>query len=162
MAPGSTNHMRSLENFKQAVTKLKLNEILFSKKYIPSAKTLYTEYLSNITFNYLCENLPNFSCHFGTKNHFSRRKSYIFFSSNITYFLQTQLIKVQIFWLSNNFQTITNVIFHVIFHVVFLQSLNHSTVPERSFFYTFPSKSSYALGKRSPSKCSFSEFQLFA
>ena len=69
---------------------------------------------------------------------------------------------MQIFRLSNNFQTIANVIFHVIFHVVFLQSLNHSTVPERSFFYTFPSKSSYALGKRSPSKCSFSDFQLFA
>ena len=35
-----------------------------SKKYIPSAKTFYTEDLSNITFNYLCENLPIYLCHF--------------------------------------------------------------------------------------------------
>ena len=31
-----------------------------SKKYIPLAKTLYTEDLSNITLNYLCENSPNY------------------------------------------------------------------------------------------------------
>ena len=31
------------------------------KKNIPSAKTLYTDDLSNITFNYLRENSPN-SC----------------------------------------------------------------------------------------------------
>ena len=34
-----------------------------SKKYIPSAKTLYKEDLSNINFNH-CENSPNSSCHF--------------------------------------------------------------------------------------------------
>ena len=43
--------------------KLKSNGLLLSKKYIPSAKTLYTEDLSNITFNY-CENSPNFLCYF--------------------------------------------------------------------------------------------------
>ena len=36
----------------------------FSKKYILSAKILYTEDLSNITFKYLCENSPNYLCHF--------------------------------------------------------------------------------------------------
>ena len=36
----------------------------FSKKYIPSAKILYTEDLSNISFNHLCENSPNYLCHF--------------------------------------------------------------------------------------------------
>ena len=35
--------------------KLKLDGLLLSKKYIPSAKILYTKDLSNITFNYLCE-----------------------------------------------------------------------------------------------------------
>ena len=39
--------------------KLKFDGLLLSKKYIPSAKTLYTEDLSNITFNYLCENSPS-------------------------------------------------------------------------------------------------------
>ena len=39
-----------------------------SKKYTPSAKT-YTEDLSNITFNYLCENSPNYLCLFETISH---------------------------------------------------------------------------------------------
>ena len=38
-------------------------KINLSKKYIPSAKALYTEYL---TFNYLCENSPNYLCHYIT------------------------------------------------------------------------------------------------
>ena len=44
--------------------KLKFDGLLLSKRYIPSAKALYTEDLSNITFNYLCENSPNYLCHF--------------------------------------------------------------------------------------------------
>ena len=44
--------------------------ILLFKKYIPSAKTLYTENLSNITFNYLCENSPNSWCHFWNRKSF--------------------------------------------------------------------------------------------
>ena len=39
---------------------MKLEGLVLTKKYVPSAKTLYTEDLSNITFNYLCEN-----CAFG-------------------------------------------------------------------------------------------------
>ena len=61
--------MRNLDNFRQELEsgkakKLKSNGLHLSKKYIPSAKTLYTEDLSNITFNYLCENSPNSLCHF--------------------------------------------------------------------------------------------------
>ena len=41
------------------------------KKYIPSPKT-YTKDLSNITFNYLCENSPNFYGMFATISHFLR------------------------------------------------------------------------------------------
>ena len=43
--------------------KVKFNGLHLSKKYIPSAKILYTEDLSKITSNYL-ENSPNFVCHF--------------------------------------------------------------------------------------------------
>ena len=43
--------------------KLKFDGLFLSKKYIPSGKT-YTNDLSNITFNYLCDNSPNFFCHF--------------------------------------------------------------------------------------------------
>ena len=55
---------KSHEGFEQLQTsggkfkKLKFDGLLLSKKYIPSAKT-YTEDLSNITFNYLCENSSN-------------------------------------------------------------------------------------------------------
>ena len=34
--------------------KLEFDGLLLSKKYIPSAKTLYIEDLSNVTLNYLC------------------------------------------------------------------------------------------------------------
>ena len=59
--------MRNLNNFRQAVEspkKLKFDELLLSKKYIPSANTLHSGDLFNITFNCLCENSPNFLCHF--------------------------------------------------------------------------------------------------
>ena len=41
-----------------------VQKIYLSKKCIPLAKRLHTEDLSNITFNYLCENSPNYLCHF--------------------------------------------------------------------------------------------------
>ena len=64
LTPGFKNHMRNLDNFRQAVESLKsgnsIGYVLLSKKYIRSAKTLYTEDLSNITFNW-CENSSNSS-----------------------------------------------------------------------------------------------------
>ena len=42
----------------------KLNGLLLPKNYISSAKTLYAVDLSNITFNYLCVDSPNYLCHF--------------------------------------------------------------------------------------------------
>ena len=58
LTPGLKDHMRNLGKFRQA------DGLLSSKEYIPSGKTLYTEDLSNITFNYSCENSPNDLCHF--------------------------------------------------------------------------------------------------
>ena len=52
---------KSYEEFRQhqkssgKSKKWKFNELLLSKKKIPSAKTLYTQDLSDITFDYLCE-----------------------------------------------------------------------------------------------------------
>ena len=56
---------RNLNNFRQEVESPKSwNLIVFCpKKYIPSAKVD----LSNITFNYLCVDSPNYLCHF--RNH---------------------------------------------------------------------------------------------
>ena len=52
------------------VQKVEIQWATLSKNYIPSAKTLYTEDLSNITFNYLCENSPNSLCHFWNRKSF--------------------------------------------------------------------------------------------
>ena len=57
---------RNLNNFRQAVGSQKswnLKDIC-PKKYISSAKTLYTVDLSNTTFNYLYVDSPNYLCHF--------------------------------------------------------------------------------------------------
>ena len=44
LTPGFKNHMMNLENFREAVESAKswkLDGLVLSKKYIPSAKTLY-------------------------------------------------------------------------------------------------------------------------
>ena len=62
------NNAKSMQNLAPKCSgkskRLKFDGLLLSKKYMPSAKTLYTEDLSNITFNYFCENSPNYLCHF--------------------------------------------------------------------------------------------------
>ena len=63
LTPGFKNHMRNLDNFSGKSKKLTFDCQHLSKKYIPSTK-IYTEDLSNITFNYSCENLLNSLCHF--------------------------------------------------------------------------------------------------
>ena len=57
---------RNLDNFRQAVESPKSWHLKgFSpKNYIPSPKRSYTVDLSNITFNYLCVDSPNYLCHF--------------------------------------------------------------------------------------------------
>ena len=58
---------RNLNNFQQAALEsLKSWNLMdfCQKNYILSAKTLYTVDLSNITFNYLCIDSPNYLCHF--------------------------------------------------------------------------------------------------
>ena len=88
---GSKNHMNNLSNFRQAMESPKSwNLMFFSKKYIPSAKILYTEDLPNITFNYLLmwrftKLLMSF---FKPVVIFHDTTLLYLFSSNITYFLQ--------------------------------------------------------------------------
>ena len=56
--------LRQLQTSRGKSRKLKFDGLLLSKKYIPSAKALYKEDLSYITFNYLRENSENYLCHF--------------------------------------------------------------------------------------------------
>ena len=127
-------------------------KINLSKKYIPSAKTLYTE---DLTFNYLCENSPNYLCHYII---FLDTTPLYFFSSNTTYSLQKQPIRVQIFRLSA-----ARVKVHLIPHVIFKQKVSFSSNSASLFSVMRHNNSSvlfhlYALDKRSPSKCKFSDF----
>ena len=78
--------------------KLKFNGLHLSKKYIPSAKILYAEDLSNITYNYLCKNSPNSLYNFETISHFSRPNSSVLFQ------LKHYIILTKIFHQSVNFQ----------------------------------------------------------
>ena len=85
LTPGFKNHMRNLDNFRQAVVqKVEIQYATFVKKFIPSAKTLYKEGLSNITTNYLCKNAPHSLCHFW--NHMS------FFTTQLVYIILAQTL----------------------------------------------------------------------
>ena len=109
------------------VQKVEIRWAIFSKKYIPSAKTLYTEDLSNITFNYLCENLPNSLCHFWNRNSFfTTQLLFIFFSST---FYKSSPSKCKF----SNFPLLALKFTKFLMsflepRVCFLQKLNHSSV----------------------------------
>ena len=81
LTPGLKNHKRNLDNFKQAKESPKswnLTGYFCPKDTFLQLK--HTEDLSNITFNFLCENLRNDLCHFW--NHvsfFTTVLLYIFF-----------------------------------------------------------------------------------
>ena len=139
--------MRNLDNFIQAVESSKSWNWMgyICPKNILLTKTLYNEDLSNITFNYLCENSPNSIYHFW--NHKS--------------FFTTQLVCIilaQTLWNSSNF----------LCHFsnkkwVFLQSLDHSSVSwEITLLRFFSWNFIYAIDKSSTSKCKFSDFPLLA
>ena len=86
-AKAGFKNYRNLNNFRQAVESPKSWNLMgfCPKKYIPSAKTLYTVDLSNITFNYLRVESPNYLCHFWKhKSFFSTQLLCIFISLNIT------------------------------------------------------------------------------
>ena len=120
LTPDFKNHMRNLENMSQALESPKswflmgyfCPKINLFKKYILSAKT-YTE---GLIFNYLFENSQNYLCHYII---FHDITPLYFFSSNTTYFLLKQPIKVQIFRLSAALDKV-----HQIPHIIF-QTKSH-------------------------------------
>ena len=101
---------------------------------------------------------------FETISHFSRHSSFVFFSSNITYFLQKWPSKVQILRLST-----AQVKVHQIPHVIF-QTKSQFLIKvwiffqwhERQFFCAFLAESLYAIDKSSTPKCKFSDLPLLA
>ena len=58
-----------------------------------SAKT-YTVDLSNITFNYLCVDSPNYLCHFWNHKLFFTTQYYILFTKSANFRLSTAQVKV--------------------------------------------------------------------
>ena len=109
----SFKNYRNLNNLRQAVESPKSWNLMgFSpKSYIPSAKTLYAVDLSNITFNYLCVDSPNYLCHFWNhKSFFATQPLCIFLAQTL-----------HTFYKSANFQTFSTVQVkvHKIPHVIF-------------------------------------------
>ena len=127
---------KSHEEFGQLQTstgkskKLKFDGLLLSKKYISSAKTLYTEDLSNITFNYLCENSPNSLCRFWNhKSFFMTQLLCIFLAQTLHTFYKSSPSKCKFFDFPQLMFKFTK--FLMSFSnkkSVFLQSLDHSSV----------------------------------
>ena len=62
-----------------------VQKIHLSKKYIPSAETLYAEDLSDITFTYLCENSPNCLCNFWKHKSFFTTQLFCIFLAQTLY-----------------------------------------------------------------------------
>ena len=91
LTPGFKYHMKNLSNFRQAVESPKSWNLMgfCPKKYIPSAKT-YTVDLSNITFNYLCVDSPNYLCHFWNhKSFFTTQLLCIFLAQTLHTFYKS-------------------------------------------------------------------------
>ena len=152
LTPGFKNR-RNLNNFRKAVESPKSWNLMgfCPKNTFLQLKDYIREDLSNITFNYLCENSPNYLCHFW--NHKS------FFSS---YFLQKYPIKVLILRLSTA-QAKVHQISHVTFQIksqFFFIVLVFFQCHERQFFNTFLAETLYTIGKSSTSKFKFSDLLL--
>ena len=84
-AKAGFKNYRNLNNFRQAVESPKSWNLMgfCPKKYIPSVKT-YTVDLSNITFNYLCVDSPNYLCHFWNhKSFFTTQLLHIFLAQTL-------------------------------------------------------------------------------
>ena len=91
LTPGFKNYMRNLGKFRQAVESPKRWNLM---GYICPKNTflLLKHYLQRIFLTFLsttCKKIHQISfVIFETISHFSRHNSFVFFSSNITYFLQ--------------------------------------------------------------------------
>ena len=93
-----------------------------------------------------------------TISHFSRHSPSIFFSSNITYFLAKQPIKVKIFRLATA-RIKTDQVPHVIC-LGFIQILHQCSVSSKiTPLYFFSAQTSYTLDKNSPPKWNFRTFE---
>ena len=88
--------MRNFDNFRQAVDNPKSWN--FMGYFCPKNTFLhlkhYTEDLSNITFNYLCENSPNYLCHFWNhKSFFTTQLLCIFLAQKLHTFYTSSTSK---------------------------------------------------------------------
>ena len=88
LTPDFKNRTRNLDNFRQKMESRKSRDLMgyLCQKCIPSTKT-YTEDLSNITFNYFCENSPNSLSHFWNHRSFLMTQLLCIFLAQILHIL---------------------------------------------------------------------------
>ena len=153
LTPGFKNH-RNLNKFKQewkVQNRKSWNLIdLCPKSKFLQLKHVHTEDLSNITFNYLCKNLPNYWCHsWNDKSFFTTQLLCIFLARTLHIFFKSCPWKVRIFRLSSaqiKFHEITRVIFQIKRHF-FFKMLIFFQCHEKLFFCTFLAETLYAIDK---------------
>ena len=103
LTPGFKHHMRSSDNFRQAMESLKSWNSMgyFCPKTTFLQLKHYIQRIYLTLFSTTCVKIYQIPfVIFEIISYFSRYNSSVFFSSNITYYLQKQPIKVQIFRLS--------------------------------------------------------------
>ena len=133
---------------------MKFDGLLLSKKYIPPAKILYAEDLSNIIFNYLFENLPNDLHHFWNHESFFTTQPLYFLAQTLHTFYQSSLSKWKFADLSLLPLKFTKFLMSFLEPRVSFSSNFASlfSVMRLTLFCTFSSKSLYVLVKRIQSK----------
>ena len=105
----------------------------------------------------ICVKIRRIPYIFETLSHFSRHNSSVFFGSNITYFLQMQSIKVEIFRLAS-----ASIKIHQICQVIFEAKNQFFVNVWVTLQCTFLAETLYAVEKSSTSMCKFSELILLA
>ena len=139
-----------------------VQKIHLSNKYIPSAKTLYTEHLSNITFNYLCQNSWNYLCHFWNHKPFFTTHLLYIFSAQTLYTFYESNPKCQFLDFSLLELKLTKFLMSFFKHKMSYSSkFGYFSVPWGIILYFF-SWNLYAIDKSSTSKHKFSDLTLLA
>ena len=150
LTPGFKNHMRNfgqLQTTNEKSKKQKLGGLLLTKKYIPSVKTLYTE---DLTFNYLCEDIQNYLCHYII---FHNTTTLQLFSSNTPYFVLSTKV-AQIFRLSITWVKIHQILMSFLSQI-FLKVWISFHCHERKFFCNILVETLCTIDKNSTLKCKF-------
>ena len=126
---------------------------------------MYTEYLSNITFNYLCEILPNYLCHFLNHKSFSTAHLLcIFLVQTLRTFYKSRPSKCKFSYFPLLALKFTKFLMSFFKQKVsfFFEVWIFFQCHEKSLFCTFLAETLHAIEKSNTSKCKFLDLPLLS